>query len=112
MKKECDPVFASVDKVLEIISKSKSLHILYILNFKNKALRFSELKTKVDSSSTTISRRLNELEKCGLVIRTPCEDSNNRMEYSLSKDAKSLSPIIQSLYDWVSKSQMHVQTIA
>tara|TARA_A100001388_G_scaffold213374_1_gene163779 strand:- start:321 stop:569 length:249 start_codon:yes stop_codon:yes gene_type:complete len=74
-----------------------------IMDRKNKPVRFSDLKKLVDSSSTTISRRLKELEAYGLVTRTLVDGVGNMSEYSITKDTKSLSPIIQSLFDWVDK---------
>ena len=101
MNQECDPVFARVDKLLELLTKSKSLHILYILNIDNEPMRFSTIKKQVDSSSTTIARRLNELELNGLVIRTSEAPSSRNIVYSLTDNALHLAPTIQSMYDWI-----------
>ena len=103
MTSDCDPTYGGVDDILELLTKSKSLHILLIMDRKNKPVRFSDLKKLVDSSSTTISRRLKELESYGLVARTLVDGTGNMYEYSITKDAKSLSPILQSLFDWVDK---------
>ena len=70
MEQVCDPVFARVDQLLALLTKSKLLHILYLLNSKSSSMRFSDIKKSVDSSSTTITRRLKELEDNGLIIRT------------------------------------------
>ena len=103
MTSNCNPTYSGVDDLLELLTKSKSLHILMVMDRKNNPLRFSDLKKLVDSSSTTISRRLKELEAHGLVIRTVIGGVENLTEYSITEDTKSLSPIIQSLYDWVDK---------
>ena len=103
MDNNCDPTYGKVDDLLELLTKSKSLHILMVLERGKKPLRFSEIKKRVDSSSTTVSRRLKELEKKGLVWRTGIENFTNTFEYTISNDAKSLSPIMQSLFDWVAK---------
>ena len=103
MTSNCNPIYGGVDDILELLTKSKSLHILMVMDTKNKPVRFSDLKKLVTSSSTTISRRLKELESHGLVIRTLVGGVGNMSEYSITKDAKSLSPIIQSLFDWVAK---------
>jgi DNA-binding HxlR family transcriptional regulator len=101
MEKKCDPTYGRVDELLSLLTKSKSLHTLMVLDRKNAPVRFSELKNSVDSSSTTIARRLNELEEHGLVSRTPLTNSNHGFEYSMTEDAKTLSPIMQSLFEWV-----------
>ena len=103
MTSDCNPTYGGVDDILELLTKSKSLHILMVMDRKNKPLRFSDLKKLVDSSSTTISRRLKELEAHGLVTRTVIGGVGNMSEYSITSDTKSLSPIIQSLFDWVEK---------
>ena len=66
----CNPTYSEVDDLLELLTKSKSLHILMVMDKKNEPIRFSNLKKLVDSSSTTISRRLKELEAHGLVTHT------------------------------------------
>jgi DNA-binding HxlR family transcriptional regulator len=106
MEKMCNPTYGRVDELLSLLTKSKSLHTLMVLDRKNAPARFSELKNLVDSSSTTVARRLNELEEHGLVTRTPSTNSDQAFDYSMTEDAKTLSPIIQSLYEWVeSRSQ-------
>ena len=101
LERNCDPVFARVDKLLALLNKSKLLHILYLLDAKQRPMRFTELKQRVDSSSTTITRRLVELENNGLITRTVLDTHPNAVQYSLTEDAKCLAPSIQSMYDWV-----------
>ena len=98
MIEECHPTFAKVDAILDLLTKSKSLHILLIL-YQNKApLRFTQIKSTTDSSSTTISRRLKELEDYRLIIKRNIDDTTTA--YELSEDGKLLSPIMKSLFDW------------
>ena len=97
----CDPRYGEVDNILEQLTKSKGLHILMVLERSSRPLRFSEVKSLVDAPSTTISRRLKELEEYGLVERIA--DENGKLNlYGPTEDTKSLSPIMQSLFDWVS----------
>ena len=99
MAEECNPTFAKVDEVLDLLTKSKSLHILMVLDRKAEPLRFSQIKKSVKSSSTTVSRRLKELEDDGLVVRRTL-DNDSTIAYELSEDGKLLSPIMQDLFDW------------
>ena len=101
MQPKCHPTYGRVDELLSLLTKSKSLHTLMVLDRKKNPARFSELKKLVDSSSTTVARRLNELEQHGLVSRTQTENSEHGFEYSMTEDARTLSPILQSLFDWV-----------
>ena len=103
MDNGCDPTFAHVDSLLELLTKSKSLHILLVLDRKGSSMRFSDLKKRVNSSSTTVSRRLKELETYGLVSRFQSPEGANAFEYSLTEDAIKLSPIMQSLFDWTAE---------
>lgn len=64
-------------------------------------MRFSDIKKSVDSSSTTITRRLKELEDNGLIIRTMHPTMPVTVSYELTEDAKFLAPTIQSMYDWI-----------
>ena len=101
MVSSCDPTYGLVDELLELLTKSKSLHILLVLDRKKSPIRFSNLKKLVDSSSTTVSRRLKELEALGLVSKSEVDGGSNLHEYSITEDGQSLSPIMQSLFDWV-----------
>ena len=107
MEKKGDPTYGRVDELLSLLTKSKSLHTLMILDRKKNPARFSDLKKLVDSSSTTVARRLNELETHGLVSRTQTPNSEHGFEYSITEDAKSLSPILQSLFEWVDERNYH-----
>ena len=98
-KEICDPRYGEVDNILEQLTKSKALHILMILDRSPMPLRFSELKDILDAPSTTVSRRLKELENHGLVERI--EEGNSTL-YGPTEDTSTLRPIMQSLFDWVS----------
>jgi len=100
VEQKYDPTYRQVDELLSLLTKSKSLHTLMVLDRRNAPARFSELKNLVKSSSTTVARRLNELEEHGLVSRTPSTNSFHGFEYSITEDAKTLSPIMQSLFEW------------
>lgn len=101
MARDCDPNFARVDEILDLLTKSKSLHILLILDNKKTPMRFSEIKSKVESSSTTISRRLKELENANLIVKTSKNMPQKVIFYELTEDARALSPIMVSFYNWV-----------
>ena len=99
--RNCDPLYGQVDALLEQLTKSKSLHILMILEQGNRPLRFSEIKDQIGASSTTVSRRLGELIEFNLVIRTKANEDSKTFEYQISEYGKQLSPIMHSYYEWV-----------
>ncbi|MEJ6665280.1 MAG: helix-turn-helix domain-containing protein [Euryarchaeota archaeon] len=97
----CESARDRVDDLLVLLSKSKMLNILYIMNCDPMPMRFSEIKKRVDSSSTTVARRLGELEANGLVTRTAYATVPATVEYTLTKDAISLHPSLKSMFEWV-----------
>jgi DNA-binding HxlR family transcriptional regulator len=100
MNVECDPIFAKVDQLIALLGKSKLLHILLVLHVQKGPLNFSELKRRVDSSSTTVSRRLAELEENNLVERKVNSSKPYTVNYTLTEKASDLAPSIQSMYNW------------
>lgn len=100
MTDDCDPTYGKVDRILELLTKSKSLHILMVLDRSDAPLRFTEIKSLVDASSTTVSRRIKELEDNRLIVRSMNPESPQNNLYALSEDGRDLSPIMQRLFDW------------
>ena len=96
----CDPVYGKVDDLLELLTKSKALHVLLELHLANRNLSFTDLKRRVDSASTTVSRRLTELEHSGFIEKKSDEFNSKSAYYSLTDKSRTLAPVIQSMYDW------------
>ena len=91
-----------VDHLLRLLSKSTMLHTLVVLKSDKEPMRFSEIERRVESSATTLSRRLNELEENGLVTRKEITDSQGtRVEYALTDDGMALRPSLESMFGWV-----------
>jgi len=101
MQKMCEAAKAHVDDLLVLLSKSKMLSILYIMNCDKEPMRFSEIKKRVNSSSTTVARRLGELEDHGLVTRTAFATVPATVMYELTEDAITLQPSLESMFEWV-----------
>ena len=97
---ECDPVYGKVDDLLESLTKSKALHILLELHLANRNLSFTDLKRRIDSASTTVSRRLTELQHSGFVEKKIETLYSKSAYYSLTDKSRTLAPVIQSMYDW------------
>jgi DNA-binding HxlR family transcriptional regulator len=91
-----------VENLLNLLSKSTMLHTLVVLRSDKEPMRFSEIERRVESSATTLSRRLTELEEYGLVTRTEFTDSKvTRVEYALTDDGVALHPSLESVFEWV-----------
>jgi len=101
MQSMCESAKAHVDDLLVLLSKSKMLSILYIMNCDKEPMRFSEIKKRVNSSSTTVARRLGELEDHGLVTRTAFATVPATVMYELTEDAITLQPSLESMFEWV-----------
>ena len=96
----CDPVYGKVDDLLELLTKSKALHVLLELHLANRNLSFTDLKRRVDSASTTVSRRLTELEHSGFIEKKMDVPYSKSVQYSLTDKSRTLAPVIQSMYEW------------
>lgn len=101
MASMCDSARIHVDDLLVLLSRSKMLNILYVMNCDPTPIRFSEIKKRVNSSSTTVARRLGELEAHGLVTRTAYATVPATVEYTLTEDAIALQPSLESMFEWV-----------
>ena len=93
----------TIYKLTELVGKKWTLCILHEL-YKGKMCdkRFNELKGQLGGiTPKTLSTRLKELEKEGLIIKTV--DSSSfpvKCEYSLTKKGEELIEIIQMLKSW------------
>lgn len=63
--------------------------------------RFSELRTSLSGiSPKTLTDRLRDLERDGLVERVIYAEVPPRVEYSLTVKGRTLEPVIQALASW------------
>ncbi|MGG1572078.1 winged helix-turn-helix transcriptional regulator [Fictibacillus sp. NRS-1165] len=94
-KEDCPLTFA-----LTLIGSKWRLPIIWAL-WKNKTLRYNELKRKVEGiTNMVLSQSLKEMENQGLVVRKQFMEIPPRVEYSLTKAGEELIPSLKSLADW------------
>ena len=106
-KKE-DDSFSSVfdeggvdmNELLSLLGRSKMLKVIHVLNVNTEGIRFNELKTNVDTSATTLSRRLGELEEFGLISRTELQTLPMTVTYRLTDAGLSLMPRVEGMFEW------------
>ena len=92
-----------VSKIINILSKKWTLLILRQLN-NNSKKRFNELLKEMKTiSPRTLSIRLKELEKKGLVKKHKFNEIPPKVEYSLTKSGKHLIKCFKSLDSWVQR---------
>ena len=88
-----------VEATLELIGgKWKGIVLYYLLDGR---LRFSELKRQIGCvTQRMLTKQLRELEDSGLVNRIVYAEVPPRVEYELTKEGKSLKPIVAALKEW------------
>ena len=90
----------AMDELLGLLGRSKMLKVMHVLNLHGEGIRFTELKTNVDTSATTLSRRLGELEEFGLVSRTELPTIPMTVVYQLTDAGLSLIPRVEGMFEW------------
>ena len=91
------------NELIQLLSRSKMVQILNILHSEDHPIRFTELKNRLDTSSTTLTRRLGELEDYDLVKRTVYDTVPATVAYKLTNLGVSLLPSLDSFFDWVAE---------
>ncbi len=96
---ECKMVYGPWNQ----LTKVWSFPVIHSLGMKVPA-RFNELKRRTDGiSATSLTERLTELEREGIVQRTVFPDSPPRVEYSLTKKGWELHAILAEFAAWAVK---------
>ena len=88
-----------VERALAIVGAKWTLLILH--NLMDGPRRFGELARLIPGSTPKIlTARLRELEQLGLLTRTAYAEVPPRVEYRLTRQGRTLRPIIDSLERW------------
>jgi len=96
---ECSVVHATWNE----LTKVWTLPVIHSLSLKEPA-RFNELKRRIDGiSATSLTERLSELEREGIVLRKVYPDSPPRVEYSLTKKGWELNTVLAEFADWAKR---------
>lgn len=92
-----------VSKTLKIIGSKWSMFILH--NLFDGTKRFGELQKALDGiSPKTLSLRLKELEREGVLKKKAYTEIPLRVEYKLTPKGESLKEIFQKMRDWGEQS--------
>ncbi len=76
--------------LVQIIGRRYALRILFLIG-DHKNIRFNEIRSEMDDMSTsTLSVRLSELERAGLIHRRMYAEIPPRVEYTLTKEGDKL----------------------
>jgi DNA-binding HxlR family transcriptional regulator len=88
-----------IDATLEIIGGKYKVAILYYI--RESVLRFGELRRKMPlATKRMLTKQLRELERDGMIDRKVFRQVPPRVDYSLTKEGKSIVPILEDLCEW------------
>jgi DNA-binding HxlR family transcriptional regulator len=85
-----------LDNTFSLIGKRFTVHILR--NMMSSQTRFNQFIETIDGiNPKTLSTRLKEIEKNGLIQRKICHETPVRIEYNLTQKGKNLKPILNEM---------------
>jgi DNA-binding HxlR family transcriptional regulator len=88
-----------IDAAIEIIGGKYKVGILY--NIRESVLRFGELRRLMPlATKRMLTKQLRELERDGMIDRKVFRQVPPRVDYSLTKEGKSIVPILEDLCEW------------
>lgn len=111
--RKCDPkgdeiCLCPLEGVMEIISKRWAILIIGGIG-NHKTLRYNEImKLLGNISPKSLSDRLKELEKAGLVERKAFAEIPPRVEYTLTPDGEDLRKAVIPLMEWVNRMNREI----
>ncbi|WP_261574591.1 winged helix-turn-helix transcriptional regulator [Frankia gtarii] len=89
-----------VEVTVEVIGARWTPVILAHLK-ENDRLRFAQIRRLIpDITEKMLTQRLRELESAGIVDRTLVSATPPHVEYRLTTEGRSLSPVLQAMWDW------------
>lgn len=92
-----------VEGVLGVVSKKWAPQVIATIGNRDR-IRFNEIMKKLDGiSPKTLSDRLRELERSGLVARQVFAEVPPRVEYSLTEDGIEVRALMVPLMEWASR---------
>jgi DNA-binding HxlR family transcriptional regulator len=114
--KECEdsprnglPCFVPAQKILQLISSKWGIQLIYILK-EGKKIRYKDIREELQKgwknnkiSDATLSSRLGEFIKEGLIKKEIFPELPPRVEYCLTKKGEKLSKALEPLIDWTIK---------
>lgn len=102
MKSELEPHVGCIATAMEVIGTKWTALILRDLAAGPK--RFCLLEKSVGSiNPRTLSKRLDDLERHGIITKRAYPESPPRIEYALTAKGEDLCPILQQMAAWGNK---------
>jgi len=89
-------------KLLEVLGKPHTLEIIYGLTIRS-PLRFTQIQKGLKLQPKTLTARMKELVKLGLVARTSYNEIPPRVDYNLTQKGRDLDGMFKALNAWARK---------
>lgn len=99
---EDESVSCPFGKLLQTMGKPHTLQILYGLGVRS-PMRFTELQNELKIQPKTLTSRLHELTKIGILERKSYDEIPPRVEYELTQKGKDLSGFFSEMSKWAKK---------
>ena len=86
-----------IDNTFKIIGKKFTVHIIRNISMQGQT-RFNQFLGSIEGANPkTLSARLKEMEKAGLITRQVYDEAPIRVEYNLTKKGKDLQGILDQM---------------
>ncbi|MFN2455251.1 MAG: winged helix-turn-helix transcriptional regulator [Pyrinomonadaceae bacterium] len=93
----------STTGLVQIIGRKYALRLLFLIGERS-VMRFNDLKSEMDDmSSSTLTIRLAELERAGLIARQMFAEIPPRVEYRLTKEGENMRKSLFALSKFASR---------
>lgn len=96
--------------LLNLLGKKHTIAILHRFSCADSPLRFSDLEEMIDIAPNTLSNRLRELTKAGLLTRQSYDEIPPRVEYESTDKAQDLAPMFWYLGVWTDHHDLESST--
>lgn len=93
------PSCETFKELLSFLGRKHVLELLYVLGEKS-PMRFNELQAVLGVTPKSLTTRLGEFEKNGLVTRKAYNEIPPRVEYTLTPKGRALVPAFKTLAKW------------
>jgi DNA-binding HxlR family transcriptional regulator len=95
------------NKLLEVLGKPHTLQILYGLSIRS-PMRFGEIQTLLKVQPKTLTSRLHELNRMGLIERAVYNQIPPRVDYALTQKGRDLGIMFRGFREWAKKYDMEL----
>ena len=103
-KCEDEPHGCEIGELFHVLGKTYVLDILHqFLDRSAGPRRFVDLQRTLEMSPNTLSDRLKELVRAGLLSRTSYNEIPPRVDYQATAKARDLRPVFEALGEWAER---------